>query len=73
MSHRSGHTFRKASARDLGVLALGLVLVITGVGLFTCASPDHRLGTESVVRGGWSPISSATTSPVAATPAGGLP
>ncbi|MDQ4053547.1 MAG: hypothetical protein M3237_12725 [Actinomycetota bacterium] len=35
MGHRSGGAFHRASARDLGVLALGVVLVITGVGLST--------------------------------------
>lgn len=73
MSHRSGNTFRKAAARDLGVLALGVALVVTGVGLFTCAPPGHRIGTESPADGGWPPISSVSASQVAATPAGGHP
>ncbi len=30
--HRFGSAFRKATAHDLGVLALGTVLVVVGVG-----------------------------------------
>lgn len=40
MSHRSGNAFHKRPARDLGLLALGVVLVITGVALSTCSSVD---------------------------------
>ena len=36
MSQRSGNPFRRASARDLRVLVLGILLVITGVVASTC-------------------------------------
>jgi hypothetical protein len=42
MSHRFGISFRSASARDLGLLAVGAVLVSAGVtsaiGVSTCGS-----------------------------------
>ena len=38
MGHRSGGAFRRASPRELGVLALGIVLVVTGVSVSTCGS-----------------------------------
>jgi hypothetical protein len=59
MIHRSGTAFRKASARDLGVLALGVVLVVTGVGLSMCGSLGENPGSAPVVGVG-SPTSSAT-------------
>ena len=38
MSHRSDHPARRTSAGDPRLLALGVVLVITGVALSTCGS-----------------------------------
>jgi hypothetical protein len=51
MSRRSGSGFRKASARDLGVLALGVVLVMLGVGWSTCVSAGDARGTSPAVDG----------------------
>jgi hypothetical protein len=62
MRHRSASTFRRAGVGDLRVLALGIVLVVTGIGLFTCSSPRHRLGSEPVLHGDWS-ISIPSPSP----------
>jgi hypothetical protein len=49
MSHRSGSAFRKASARDLGVLTLGVVLVMLGVGWSTCVSAGDARGISPAV------------------------
>lgn len=46
MSHRSGNPFRRASARDLSVLVLGVLLVIAGMGLAAFGSSVDFPGAE---------------------------
>jgi len=43
VSHRSGSTSRHPSARDRLILALGIVLFVTGLGLSTCQPLDGLL------------------------------
>jgi hypothetical protein len=46
MSHRSGSPLHRASARDLSVLVLGVLLVIAGIGLATFGSSVDFPGAE---------------------------
>jgi hypothetical protein len=53
MSHRSSNAFHQASALDLGVLTLGVVLAVTGIGLAASASFADLPGTVPGINACW--------------------
>lgn len=61
MSHRIGVVFRRASARELGILVVGVALVVGGIGLAICSTLEPRGRASGGVADHGSPTSFAAS------------